>query len=72
MAKIKRSKTQQGIGGMTFAQGLRLERNEAADYSNVCKHLSKFNRSGDQIQMPLNRKQRRLAKKLNIEITEVK
>ncbi|CDG95361.1 hypothetical protein XBP1_1230002 [Xenorhabdus bovienii str. puntauvense] len=67
----RRNKTQQGYAGMTIPQGLSLERNEVADYTNVCKHLSKFKRIGDQIQMPLNRKQRRLAKKLNIEITEV-
>ncbi|CBJ81135.1 hypothetical protein XBJ2_1060005 [Xenorhabdus bovienii str. Jollieti] len=67
----RRNKTQQGYAGMTIPQGLSLERNEVADYTNVCKHLSNFKRIGDQILMPLNRKQRRLAKKLNIEITEV-
>ncbi|HCM64750.1 MAG TPA: hypothetical protein DIT05_19750 [Morganella sp. (in: Bacteria)] len=71
MGKRKRSRTQQGIAGMTIPQGMSLERNEVKDYANVCKHLSQFERSGDDIQMPLNRKQRRLAKKLKIEIREV-
>ena len=71
MGKRKRSRTQQGIAGMTIPQGMSLERNEVKDYTNVCKHLSQFERSGDDILMPLNRKQRRLAKKLKIEITEV-
>lgn len=71
MGKRKRSRTQQGIAGMTIPQGMSLERNEVKDYANVCKHLSQFERSGDDILMPLNRKQRRLAKKLKIEIREV-
>ncbi|PHM60948.1 hypothetical protein [Xenorhabdus ishibashii] len=72
MAKRKRSRTQQGFAGMTIPQGIRLERNEVADYTNVCKHLSNFKKTGDQIQMPLNRKQRRLAKKMKIGFKEAK
>ncbi|HHR6164999.1 hypothetical protein I6L80_15365 [Providencia rettgeri] len=71
MSKRKRSRTQQGIAGMTIAQGLSLERNEVKDYANVCKHLSQFERNGDDIRMPLNRQQRRLAKKLKINIQKV-
>nr|WP_282561619.1 hypothetical protein [Providencia sp. 21OH12SH02B-Prov] len=56
---------------MTIAQGLSLERNEVKDYTNVCKHLSQFERNGDDIRMPMNRQQRRLAKKLKIDIKEV-
>lgn len=72
MTKRKKSRTQQGIAGVTFAQGLSLERDEIKDYTNVCKCLSKFKQNGDDILMPLNRHQRRLAKKLNIEFKEAK
>lgn len=71
MGKRKRSRTQQGFAGMTIPQGMSLERDEVKDYTNVCKHLSQFEKCGDEIRMPLNRKQRRLAKKLKIELKEV-
>lgn len=71
MSKRKRSRTQQGIAGVTIPQGLSLERDEIKDYINVRKHLSQFERNGNDIRMPLNRQQRRLAKKLKIDIKKV-
>lgn len=61
-------RTPQGIAGVTFSQGLRLEKSEEKDYLNIGKYLSKFKKNGDVIKMPLNRYQRRLAKKLKLDI----
>ncbi|KMJ44354.1 hypothetical protein AB204_14840 [Xenorhabdus khoisanae] len=72
MAKRKRSKTQQGYMGMTLSQGMRLEIDKKQDYLNSKKYLSNFPIEGEEMRVPLNRAMRRLAKRMKIEMKEVK
>ena len=38
-------RTPQGIAGVTFSQGLRLEKSEEKDYLNISQYLSKFKKN---------------------------
>ncbi|AOM39990.1 hypothetical protein [Xenorhabdus hominickii] len=70
MAKIKRSKTQQGFMGMTIPQGMRLGKDEERDYLNSKKYIANFSTEGEFLRVPLNRAMRRHAKKMKIELKE--
>lgn len=75
--KARRNSTAQGFAGITKAQFhhnyMRSDKSNAADYANL-RHsfLEAAKPAADgMVHMHLNRNQRRLAKKLNIELTEV-
>ncbi|RAW90848.1 MULTISPECIES: hypothetical protein [unclassified Photorhabdus] len=72
MAKRRRSKTQQGFEGMTIPQLLQIKEGSTDGYVNSQKFIEPYSTHNGDILMPLNRSMRRHAKKMKIEIKEVK
>lgn len=72
MAKKHISRTRQGLCGVTLAQGLRLERDQAREYANVLKSVAPYSTSDGNVRMPLNRSMRRYAKHIGIELKKAK
>jgi hypothetical protein len=72
MAKKHISRTRQGLGGVTLAQGLRLERDQVREYANVLKSVAPYGTSDGNVRMPLNRSMRRYAKHIGIELKKAK
>lgn len=68
MTKKRRSKTQQGLCGLTLAQGHRLTREPVNERSNTQQFVSQFETGDGNVQMPLNRSMRRYAKHIGIEL----
>ncbi|PHM51133.1 hypothetical protein [Xenorhabdus sp. KK7.4] len=72
MAKRKRSRTQQGFAGMTIPQLVQIKEESMDIYTNSKKYIEPYSTNDGDVLIPLNRSMRRHAKKMKIEIKEVK
>ncbi|MEQ1968799.1 hypothetical protein ABLA30_17680 [Xenorhabdus nematophila] len=71
MAKSKR-KIQKSYSGMTIPQLVQMKENSIDMYANSKKYIEPYSTNDGNVLIPLNRSMRRHAKKMKIELKEVK